>query len=145
MVDQITVDPNTFDSAQQCSPFSHSSGDDAIGQARFPNYLIFLESALPWPSTFVEAESIPSGVKDITGKINSAGQDLTLLGLVPDSEYSMEGFRHVIRWSRPVGLFSKFDKDDYLVPDDQVANLINALQLETQLLPMFEQYKQETS
>ena len=143
MVDQITKE--TFDSAQKCSPFSQTSGDEAIGQARFPEYLIFLESALPWPSNFVESDSMPNGVLNVTKEISEAGQDVTLLGLVPDEEYSEEGFRHVIRWSRPEGLFSEFQKDDYLVPEEQVASLIRALQLSNEDLVNFDSYKQNSA
>ena len=145
MVDQITVDKDTFDSMQKCSPFSESSGDEAIGQARFPNHLIFLESALPWPSNFVEAASIPEGVPSVVKEVADSGQDLTVLGLVPDDDYSVEGFRHVIRWSRPEGLFSGFEKDDYLVPEAEVAGLIRALQLDTDDLQKFDSFKNETA
>ena len=143
MVDQITKE--TFDSMQKCSPFSESSGDEAIGQARFPEYLIFVESALPWPSNFIESASMPEGVSSVVKEISEYGQDLTLLGLVPDEDYSIEGHRHVIRWSRPEGLFSEFKKDDYLVPETRLADLIRALQLDPDDLPNFDSFKNDTS
>jgi hypothetical protein len=134
-----------LDIGQKCSLFSRVSGDDPIGQARFPEHQVFIEARLPWVFNFAESEHVSPGVADVFKDTAAAKLDVALLGMVPDGDYTAAGKRRVFVFSRPVeGLFSRFEKLDYLVPDDRVAGLLRALFLSEGDVTSFAAYRQES-
>ncbi len=61
-----------------------------------------------------------------------------LLVVAPDPTYSCAGFRRVMFYRRPAGLFSHFDKAEYLVPVDEMGAALYEARAE---LPRFEPYR----
>lgn len=138
----VTINAEDFDTAQQCSIFSRTSGDDSIGQARSYDHQLFLEAPLPWVFNFVESDKVPAGVADVIAAAIADGADVNVLGAVPDAEYSVEGKRHVFYFHLPQeGLYSQYEKNHYLLPDADVAGLINAILSEPDKLSTYDSVK----
>jgi hypothetical protein len=62
--------------------------------------------------------------------------------IAPDPQYSRPGFRRVMFYTRPKGAFARYDKVEYLVPDDRFGALIWAHYEAPDDLPRFEQYRE---
>ena len=66
-----------------------------------------------------------------------------LTTLMPDLEYSREGHARVLYLRRPYGgPFVAYEKEEYLVPDGELAPLVEAL---PDGLSRFEGYREDTS
>ncbi|MEM1395099.1 MAG: sucrase ferredoxin, partial [Cyanobacteria bacterium P01_H01_bin.150] len=69
--------------------------------------------------------------------------------IAPDREYSNPGFTRIFYYYRPATLFSQFEKQEFIVPENKTVALVTAIfkQLMQQPndLPEFTQYQQQTS
>lgn len=137
--------PEEFDPMQLCSMFSRTTGDEPIGQARTSAHQVFLEAPLPWSRDFIESDGVPDDVAGVIAQLTEAGVDFSVLGIVPDNEYSVQGASHLFLLSRPQGLFSRFEKREYLLPPQDVGSALRALLLEPGNLHRFDKYIQQSS
>ena len=129
MADTQTVEQQAapFNTEQRCSLFSQASGDDPIGQARTPVHQVFVEAPFPWEFDFVRSRGVPGGVAEALAQARERGIDAAVLGAAPDAEYSRAGLRRLLVFSRPEGLFSRFEKRDYLAPEDRLGAMLEAV------------------
>ena len=140
----VTINAEDFDTSQKCSLFSRMSGDDSIGQARSYKYQIFLEAPPPWVFNFVESDHVPAGVADVMKEAGEAKVDVNLLGALPDDEYSVARMRHLFLFRRPdEGLFSKLEKQHWVLPIDEVAGALRAILLDPASLHGYDEYLQD--
>ncbi|WP_238393161.1 sucrase ferredoxin [Myxacorys almedinensis] len=65
--------------------------------------------------------------------------------IAPDWDYSIPGHTRILYYHRPAGLFAQFEKQEFIVPTDQIFPLAAALLQQPDQLPQFEAYRQETS
>jgi hypothetical protein len=141
----MTLTDATFDTTQRCSLFSRVSGDDPIGQARTYAHQLFLEAPLPWDFDFTSSTSVPDAVAEVLQEANERKIDVALLGMVPDDGYAQVGLRRVLHFRRPEGPFARFEKDDYLVSESEVAGLLRALLLDPNALHGYQPFRQESA
>ncbi len=128
-----------------CSIASGDYGEDPGGTASTLDLCLLIELSKPWPSEITESKGFPSGVSESLARAANSGQSVKLLGLEPDSDYSVQGLARIILYSKPDGPFASYDKSEFAVPGDDVAALVDALLDSPGDLGALEQYRQETA
>jgi hypothetical protein len=91
------------------------------------------------------SRGFPKGVSEVLERAERNGASARLQCVAPDDEYSVDGHTRVMLYSRPNGPFARFDKDDFVVPKNQVVPLARALLEAPEDLRRFERYRQDTS
>ncbi|MEO1645741.1 MAG: hypothetical protein AAFR67_11180, partial [Chloroflexota bacterium] len=113
-----------------CNCVAEERGLTPQGHAGSFDDAMVVEMPLPWkPGFFQDADIVSQEVVDLlTVWINHYQETGEYrhrpLVVAPDPAYSREGHRRVMFYNRSEGLFTKFDKVEYLVPDDKVGALI---------------------
>lgn len=132
---------NTPTDCRFCSAISKANGEDPIGTARTCDYLLIIEIPQPWLEN--------STLKSIFSFIIKYKIKLKPIAIAPDREYSLPGYTRVIYYYRPGELFAEYEKQEYLVPDalmnQLVISLLKQLQQQPNELANFQQYQQQTS
>ena len=128
-----------------CSVFSRASGEDPGGTAPSWERCLVLELARPWDSDIQKTRHFPSAVGEVLAKAERQGGPVKLQCLAPDPEYSVEGRTRLLLFSRPAGPFASFDREDYLVPNELVGAIADALLVRRDLLHDFSGYRQDAS
>lgn len=133
-----------------CNCQALDRGLDPIGHARTFDDAIVIETPLPWKADMMQsAGALPQEMIDLLAlwlKAYYAGQGYPHLPLIiaPDAQYSVEGFRRVMLFTRPSGPFAQFERLEYLVPVDQLGPLLWSLYEARAALPGFEPYRVHT-
>lgn len=128
-----------------CSVFSRANGEDPGGTAPSWERCLMLELARPWDSDVQQTGHFPSPVGEVLAKVEGQGGPVKLQCLAPDPEYSVDGHTRLLLFSRPAGPFVSFDREDYLVPNELVGAMAEALLVRRDLLQDFSGYRQEAS
>ncbi|PMB47863.1 sucrase ferredoxin [Fischerella thermalis CCMEE 5205] len=133
-----------------CSLVSKANGEDAIGTAGNCDHWLIMEIPQPWPQEiFEENPTIRPLIGLFQELVSKHGMKLKPILIAPDGEYSYPGFTHVLYYYRPAKLFSQFEKQEFIVPENKAAALVTAIfkQLMQQPndLSEFQQYQQQTS
>lgn len=106
-----------------------------------------LEAPLPWKLDMMQnAGALPQTVIDLLALwlqdyYAGNGYPHRPLVVAPDPEYSRDGFRRVMFYTRPEGLFAEYEKTEYCVPDADAGNLIWAWYQNRDDLPQFDQFR----
>lgn len=127
---------------EMCSRFSQSHGEDPIGSAVVNEHYVVMELPMPWPADAWHTPQLPAGVREVARRAEENGLDVRSLAIVPDAEYSREGHTRLFHFRRPEGYFSRFDKQEFLVPTGLVSGLLEALFTGPAALAAFEAYRQ---
>lgn len=133
-----------------CSVCARQAGLDpgGYGGAAYDT-IIAVELPLPWPvGMFSDPARMPPEVLAVMQHIRTEyarthALRIRPLGIAPDREYSVPGLRRVINWRRPDGPFAKFDRTEYLVPEDRLGPLFYALAMAPERLDDFAAHRQE--
>lgn len=125
-----------------CSLVSRENGEDAIGSAVSFERALVLEVPLPWPRNVWDASTVPDGLNDILNQATETGPKLRAQAIQPDHEYSRPGHTYIFFFDRPESDVAHYRKQAFLVPDDQVVAVVEALLLHPEGLHMFEGYRQ---
>ena len=128
-----------------CSVFSKANGEDPGGTAPSWQRALLVEVRKPWDSEVQETRHFPSVVSEALRRAEESGVACELLCITPDSEYSVDDHVRVLYFQRPEGPFATFDKDDYLVPNERLGPLVDALLMDRRRLGDFEPDLQDTS
>ncbi|MEM9953674.1 MAG: sucrase ferredoxin [Chloroflexota bacterium] len=107
---------------------------------------VIIETPLPWKKgLFQDADVVSQEVVDLltvwidhykeTGEYRHRP-----LVIAPDPAYSHEGHRRVMFYNRSKGLFTQFDKVEYLVPEEKVGKLVWAWFQKRDILSKFDVY-----
>jgi len=129
-----------------CNCLAQERGLDPMGHAGSFDDAIVVEVPLPWRLDMTTTVGVlPQEIIDLMAlwlQRYQAGEGYPHLAMVvaPDPEYSREGYRRVIHYQRPEGLFAQFEKVEYWLPEEQVGELVWALYEDREALPNFEQY-----
>ena len=122
-----------------CSVTSQANGEDPIGTAITANIWLMIEVPRPWAKDPWQKESIT--LQKLFKSLERWPRwwhQLRILAIAPDRDYSFPGYRHVICYHRPQGLFAQYQPDHYCVPIKFLPQLIKALLFQTSQLPEFE-------
>jgi hypothetical protein len=130
-----------------CNILAIEKGLDPAGYAGSFDDAILMEIPLPWRKNLYEqADPLPQQAIDLMElwlehyKQTGEYRHRPLL-IAPDKEYSRDGFRRLMFYTRQGGSIAQFDKVEYSVPTDEMGELIWALYQAQDNLPHFEQYR----
>ena len=87
----------------------------------------------------------PSEVWEAVTHADGTDTQAKLQCMLPDDEYSREGHTRIMLFSRPRGRFSRFEKNEYLVPTERAADLVKELVSSSPALAPFELFREDTS
>ncbi len=129
-----------------CSDCARHAGLDAAGSAYSYDHLLAVEIPLPWPlSMYSEPGVLPRELVALRAELVAAyqrGETMRLgaLAIAPEPAYSVAGYRRVISYRRPDGLFARFAQHEYLVPEAETGPLCWALLFDHAALSRFDGY-----
>ncbi len=130
-----------------CNVAAMALGLDPVGHAGHFDDAILLETPLPWKREIYQiAGMLPQQLIDLLAlwlERYKAGQPYNHRSLLiaPDRDYARDGYRRVIFYRRAADAFARYEKREYVVPDDQVGALAWALYEAREQLPAFERYR----
>ncbi|QPC81813.1 sucrase ferredoxin [Phototrophicus methaneseepsis] len=139
--------PVNATSKAYCNCLAQERGLDPIGYADDFEDVILLEVPLPWkPNLYNEAGVLPQECIDLLQKWlkdyhEGKGYNHRPLLIAPDKEYSVEGHRRVMFYTRKKGQIAIFDKVEYLVPVEKLGPLCWALYEDHDALTAFDTYR----
>jgi hypothetical protein len=132
-----------------CNVLAQEKGLDAAGYAGVFDTAFVLELPLPWPYDLLSApDKLPAELVQIVQKILAMPPEdrprVRPLFIAPDEHYSQPGYRRFIYYSRPAGAFARYDRVEYLVPDEKVGQIIQAFHEAPDDVTEFEVYRVDT-
>ena len=136
---------NTHLRHQLCSGFATANGEDPGGSAPVWKRCLVMELDEPWESEVAQSRHFPSTVSEVLEKAERRGVPTKLQCVIPDPEYSVEGYSRVMLFSRPESPFATYLKDEFEVRRSETGPLVEALLEEPGRLKDFERYRQDTS
>ena len=87
-----------------------------------------MEIPQPWPQEiFQKNPTIKSLVGLFQELVSQHGVKLKPILIAPDREYSNSGFTRVFYYYRPATLFSQFEKQELIVPENKTVALETAI------------------
>ncbi|MCU0480778.1 MAG: sucrase ferredoxin [Anaerolineae bacterium] len=131
-----------------CNQLAIQKGLDPAGYAGNFEDAILIETPLPWRKDMMrQADPLPQQAIDLLmlwleQYYQGGGYHHRPLVIAPDAEYSIEGYRRVMHYTRPQGMFARYDKTEYLVPTAEMGALIWALYQDRDALMRFAAYRQ---
>lgn len=128
-----------------CSLVSKANGDDPIGSASsFERYLI-VEVKEPWEEDVTHSRHFPRRLLEISKRAAQRGVVVRVMGMAPDSEHSREGYTRLLHLYKADDLFAIYEKDEFVVPDDDLLPLVKVLLGEETEFSRFEPYRERSS
>lgn len=129
-----------------CSTVSKTNGHDPIGSAWPYDQWLIIEMPQPWErSVWVEHPVLHPIYHDLIKPLHEEqGLWIRPLLIAPDRDYSIPEQTRILHYRRPKGLFAQFEKQEFIVPTDQILSLATALLQQPEQLPQFAAYRQET-
>jgi len=130
-----------------CNCLALERGLDPVGYAGTFLDSIVIEVPLPWKrDLYFDEKVLPQGIREVLAKWQKHYEETgeyrhRPLVIAPDDAYSHEGYRRVMFYTRPAGLFAQFDKVEYLVPVEELGPLVWSLYEDPAELPRFESYR----
>ncbi|MBD2432775.1 MULTISPECIES: sucrase ferredoxin [Fischerella] len=133
-----------------CSQISKANGEDPIGTATTCDHWLIMEFPQPWSQNlFQEDPRIQPLVVLFQELIVKHGVQVKPMLIACDREYSHPGFTRVLYYYRPAEMFSQFEKQEFVVPQEEATNLVTAILKQLMQQPndlsKFHQYQQQTS
>lgn len=135
--------PEMNDRMQMCSLRTRDRGEDPVGHAVPYDRIIIIELPKPWPRLATDGSGASQALRDLVNHfqalrkmayqeegeagVKAQGLNVRLIYLAPDPEYSLHGQRRVFQFTRPKEPFSAYCKEEYQVPEADVAGLVEAL------------------
>lgn len=110
-----------------CSEVSRENGDDPIGTATPYDTYLGIEIPSPWKEDIARSVNYPPGLWDALVRAWNSGAVTRNTGILPDPAYSVEGHTRVLMMRRPEGPFGRFEKTEYLLPDNELVGFVEAL------------------
>ena len=128
-----------------CSVVSKEAGEDPAGTTTYFERYLLVEVAAPWKDDVSRSRHFPEGLQELV----FAAWNRKLLdrfqAIMPDTEYSREGYTRFLYFRKPPGAFASYEKDDFLVPDDELLPAVKALLDGPEAFSRFERYRQDTA
>jgi hypothetical protein len=142
------MDETTVNIKSYCNQLAIQKGLDPAGYAGSFDDAIIIETPLPWKRDMMRhADPLPQEVIDLLtlwlmNYQQGGGYRHRPLVIAPDATYSVDGYRHVMHYTRPQGMFAHYHKTEYLVPIADMGALIWALYQDRDALVRFDAYRQ---
>ncbi|NDJ17919.1 sucrase ferredoxin [Myxacorys almedinensis] len=131
---------------QFCSEISKANGHDPIGSAWQYDRWFIIEMPQPWErSSWQEHPILHPIYHDLIKPLHDEhGLWIRPLLIAPDRAYSIPDKTRILYYHRPAGLFAQFEKQEFIVPTEQILSLATALLQQPDQLPHFAAYQQQT-
>ena len=139
----MTKRPDMNDRMQMCSLITRDRREDPVGHAVPYDRIIITELPKPWPRLATDGSGASQALRDLVNHfqalrkmahqeegeagVKARGLNVRLIYAAPDPEYSLHGQRRVFQLRRPKEPFSAYCKEEYVVPEADVAGLVKAL------------------
>lgn len=123
----MTVESESDAPRRLCAEVSIAAGDDPIGSATPYDIYLAIEIPPPWKGDIARSVHYPSGLWEALVRAFEAGAVTRSTGIMPDSDYSVEGYTRILMLRRPEEPFSRFGKSEYLLPNDELVGFVEAL------------------
>jgi hypothetical protein len=105
-----------------------------------------VEVAQPWAKGFFREHPLLKPIIELIETIyQEQGAWVRALAIAPDREYSRPDTTRFLYYQRPARLFAQFEKQEFLLPENQVGALAKALLTQPDEVFRFESYRQDTS
>ena len=114
-----------------------------MGQASTYDRIVIAELPKPWPRRAIDGPGASQALLDLVERfqdlrrralwedgaagVKARGLNVAFINVAPDPVYSSPGHRRVLHLSRPNGPFSSYYKQEFQVPEADVAELLEAL------------------
>lgn len=135
--------PNHLTECRFCSDVSQAVGENPIGTAGHYDYWLVVELPQPWSEMALDqSDALKPYLEQIKYLVYQKGVKLRPLAIAPDSDYSQPGYTRVLFYRRPATLFARYTREEYLIPDAELGNLVSALLVEPEKLSNFREYQQ---
>lgn len=112
---------------EYCAKVSQAHQEDPIGTAPAQKRYLLVEVPLPWEYRIEDSKHFPKGLSDVLNEAARKGCAFRFLGFASDTNPSPAGFRRVMHYRRPAPPFALFEKQEYVVPEDQLNALAEAV------------------
>ena len=128
-----------------CSRVARAAGFHPIGSA--PTYLahLVLECALPWEREVTESATFPTDVAKVLARAADEGIEPRITGIMPDAEHSQPGLTRVFSYTHVDRQSPVYEKQEYLIPPEQLAALVQALLYTPNDMQVFASYRQPSN
>lgn len=129
-----------------CSTVSKANGHDPIGSAWHYDRWLIIEMPQPWERSPWQDHPILHPIyRDLIKPLHDEhGLWVRPLLIAPDREYAIPGQTRILYYHRPAGLFAQFEKQEFIIPTEQILPLATALLQQPDQLPKFAAYQQQT-
>lgn len=134
--------PEHLTRPRRCALFAKTQHEDPIGTAFPYERWLIVEVPTPWPRNVWQSDQVPAAVRALVSAARELQRGVRPLAIAPDPEYSRPGYTRLLHLRRPTLPFAVYAKDEFLVPSEQVAALIEALFERPTALPRFAPYRQ---
>lgn len=130
-----------------CSVVSKTNGHDPIGSAWHYDQWLIIEMPQPWErSLWIEHPTLQPIYEQLIKPLHEEqGVWVRPLVIAPDRDYAIPDRTRVLYYYRPSSLFAQFEKQEFVIPTDQIFPLATALLQQPEQRSQFESYRQETS
>ncbi|WP_238549315.1 sucrase ferredoxin [Acaryochloris marina] len=142
------IRPQLFNDCQICSVISKSNGEDPIGSAHPCDIWIMVEISLPWTEERLMTEPILRQLYQLFHDYYDADEQpfqMMPMVIAPDHNYSVPEYTRVLLFQRPAPFFAQFNKQEFLLPFEQLPHLMQTALTQPSNLKTFDCYKQPTS
>ena len=133
----------TRDPSRLCADISIAAGDDPGGSGTPFNRYLGVEVAPPWKEDIAASRNFPEGLMQPVGEAFAKGVIGKFTGLLPEPEYSIEGYTRVLIMSRPSAPLAAFERSEYVLPDEKLLPFARALAGGVEALAAFEVYRED--
>lgn len=133
-----------------CSLVSKTNREDPIGTAGTCDHWLIMEIPQPWSQNIFRENATIESLRDLLQKLVSQHKvKLKPIFIAPDREYSKPGFTRIFHYYRPAKLFSRFEKQEFIVPENKAVALVTVifkqLMQQPNNLAKFLEYRRSTS
>ena len=129
---------------QFCSVVSKANGEDPIGTVNKADIYLIMEIPLPWTEQRLFGNPLIKKVLDFVKELHQQDIRLIPIAIAPDKEYSASEYSRVIYYRRKQ-YEAKFEKQEFLVSENQLAQLVITLLKHPDKINQFESYRQRNS
>lgn len=126
---------------RRCSIVSRTAGDDPGGSGTPFGAYLGIEVPPPWDEDVTESPGFPEGLSEPVEKAFDIGVIGKFTGLMPDPDYSREGYSRALLYRRSARPGVAYERSEWLLPEGKLAPFVRALS--DGELSRFERYRED--
>ncbi|TVY11970.1 sucrase ferredoxin [Paenibacillus cremeus] len=139
--EEITIENQCTVDMGRCAAVSRSLQENMGGTASVHERYVWVEVPLPWEYDVKQSRHFPAGLMELHREMGENGIRFNLLACASEQPSTPPGHRRVLFFLRPAGPFAAFERQEYVVPEEMIGTLIQAVCAEKGAAEPFESYK----